>query len=301
MEKLLLIGCHGLLGQNLANRAVAAYQVTGIDLQPRTFLDYDNFDYFAGDITDRGLVERIRVLAPDAIVNCAAWTAVDRAETEKEACWRVNCEGVRNLIRAAQLTRARLVQLSTDYIFDGTAGPYTEDAEPNPQSVYARSKLAAENLVRGSGIAFTIVRTIVLYGKGVDLQKDFVTWLLEELRENRPVRIVADQIGNVTYAPELAAAILQALQLRLDGILHVGSSDMMSRLEFARLVASQFDLDQELIRPIATAELRQPAPRPLQGGLAVAESQQRLQMKFNTAVASLAVYKRENPHTHRLN
>ncbi|MBL7032899.1 MAG: SDR family oxidoreductase [Candidatus Delongbacteria bacterium] len=301
MERLFVLGCHGLLGQNLVRLAVQHQPVIGVDLQPVTFLDYPGFEYRPGDLTDSSLVDIIREEQPEQIVNCAAWTAVDLAESEREQCWRVNYEGVRNVISGAQLAGARLVHISTDYVFDGTAGPYREDAVPNPQSVYARSKLAGENLLRGSNLAHCIIRTIVLFGKGVDVQRDFVAWLLQELQEGREVNIVHDQVGNVTYAPLLARAILQALRLRLDGILHVGSQDCLSRLEFAQLVARVYNLDQQLVKPISTEALGQQAARPLQGGLQVADSELRLEMVFDTIASSLAAYKEENPHTHRLN
>ena len=301
MAHLLVLGCHGLLGQNLVRMATSHQRVTGIDLEDSTFLDYHRFNYISGDLTDSSLVDLIRQQKPDQIVNCAAWTAVDKAETHREQCWQVNQDGVRNLIAAARLTNARLLQISTDYVFDGTAGPYREQSEPNPQSVYARSKLAAENLLRGSGIDYCIIRTIVLFGKGVNVAPDFVAWLLQELLAGREVNIVNDQIGNVTYAPLVARAVLQALKLRLNGILHVGSSDIMSRLEFALLVARQYNLDEKLIHSTTTAALKQPAARPLKGGLLVEDSQQRLEMKFDSCAAMMRAYAEEEPHTHRLN
>jgi dTDP-4-dehydrorhamnose reductase len=301
MSHLLVLGCHGLLGQNLVKLATPHHRVTGIGRKGATFLDYPRFNYISGDLTDSSLVDLIREQKPDQIVNCAGWTAVDKAETHREQCWQVNQDGVRNLITAARLTNAHLLHISTDYIFDGTAGPYSERSEPNPQSVYARSKLAAENLLRGSRVDYCIIRTIVLFGKGVDVPPDFVAWLLQELLAGREVNIVDDQIGNVTYAPQLSRAILQALRLRLNGILHVGSSDLMSRLEFARLVARQYNLDEKLIHPTTTVALKQPAARPLQGGLLVEESQQRLEMKFDSCAGMMRAYEEEEPHTHRLN
>jgi dTDP-4-dehydrorhamnose reductase len=301
MKHLLVLGCHGLLGQNLVKLATPHYRVTGIGRKEATFLDYSRFNYLSGDLTDSSLVDLIREQQPDLIVNCAGWTAVDLAETQREQCWQVNQDGVRNLITAARLTKAHLIQISTDYVFDGKTGPYHERSEPNPQSVYASSKLAAENLLRGSGADYCIMRTIVLFGKGVDLAPDFVAWLLEELLAGREVNIVDDQIGNVTYAPMLSRAILQTLKLRLNGVLHVGSSDIMSRLEFARLVAHQYNLDEKLIHPISTEALRQPAARPLKGGLLTEESQQRLKMKFDSCAGMMQAYAEEEPHTHRLN
>jgi len=301
MRKMAVVGCHGLLGQNLVNSAVRDYEVLGVDLAPASFLHLDHFRYFSADITRRETLEELRRFNPQVVVNCAAYTAVDGAEKEKDLCWRVNVDGVANLLSVLKSSSAHFLQISTDYIFDGRNGPYREEDAPHPLGVYGKSKLAAENLVRGAAIPTTVLRTMVLFGKGIRLKTDFVGWVQKELSAGHDIRVVEDQIGNATYARELVRAILAAAQRGVSGILHAASRDILSRYELARLVAELFALDAGLIHPVSTAELGQAAPRPLQSGLLVSHSEEQLGIRFLTVREVLEEYRSEILNTYRLN
>lgn len=301
MKTLGVIGCHGLLGQNLVVKASEQFRVIGMDLQTATFLSLPNFTYLSGSLLEKTALEYLRPYEPDYLVNCAAYTAVDRAETEKELCWRLNAEGPRNLAALARLLQIPLVHISTDYLFDGMDGPYTIDARPHPLSVYGKSKLAGENELRGSGADYAIIRTMVLYGNGMRLKTDFVRWVIESLRARTPIRVVNDQYGNTTWAPELVRAIMRVLETDTHGIFHAGSRDIINRYDFARKIAAAFQLDDHYIQPVKTKEFNQAAPRPLQSGLRVESTEQRLQMRFLTTDQALAGYAKEIPYTHRMN
>ena len=301
MKTLGVIGCHGLLGQNLVALAAPDYHLVGMDLQEQSFLSLPSFDYIQGSITDRSSLETLRKFSVDHIINCAAYTAVDRAETEREKCWSVNADGPRNLAVLARRMKVPLIHISTDYIFDGKNGPYLENDTPHPISVYGKSKLAGENLIRGELEDYAIIRTMVLYGKGLRLKTDFVQWVIESLRSEQTIRVVDDQWGNTTFAPVLARTILQIVESGRRGIFHAGSSDIVNRFEFARQIAAVFELPESYILPVKTSEFNQPAPRPLLSGLRVDETVKKLGVNFPETRQALEEYRNQKPQAYRMN
>ena len=142
-------------------------------VEKESFLDYGH-EYTQLDITDKEEVKKVlKFHSPDVIINCAAFTDVDKCETERELCWKLNVDAVKNLIIAARLEDSKIVHYSTDYVFDGNKGPYTEEDKPNPISFYGRSKLASENALISSGVNFVIIRTMVLIGMGKNVKPHF--------------------------------------------------------------------------------------------------------------------------------
>jgi dTDP-4-dehydrorhamnose reductase len=293
--KILVTGSNGLLGQKLLSTlSVKAHQLLGIDLADQSFVTSQVHEYRKLDITDRQSVARsIDEMQPDIILHTAAMTTVDKCELEKEICWRINVKGTDHLVNAALKAGSKFVFISSDYVFDGRNGPYKEDDRPNPISYYGRSKLAAENLIRGSSLNHAIVRTIVLYGLGQKVKSSFLTWLLEMLRAGKSVRIVNDQWGNSTIVDDLAAALERIVELGRNGIYHVGSKGYMTRYEFSVRAAEFFGLDKSLITPISTAELDQPAKRPLRSGLDTEKAERDLLLSFRTIEESFELYRQQ--------
>ncbi len=268
--KALITGAHGLLGQKtaiiLAQETDATILIT--DTQRETFFANPRFEYQQLDITHRGDVKSLVAdFAPDVIINTAAFTDVDACEDERELAWRVNCDGVKNLIVAMRrLPACHLVHVSTDYVFDGTAAPYGEDAPPNPVSYYGRSKLAAENAILTSGVDAVIARTQVLYGTGYEVRKNFALWVIEMLRKGQPFHVVTDQVGNPTLVDDCAFALVLMAEKRAMGLYHVAGSDIMSRHEFACLAADAFEINRALVLPTTSDTLMQIAHRPANSG-----------------------------------
>jgi dTDP-4-dehydrorhamnose reductase len=267
--RVLLTGGNGLLGQKITEMfsQSPAYAVTVTSHQEHSVYGHDTVTYRRLDVTDRkavlGLMEELQ---PEIVINCAAITNVDACETNREPAWNVNVRGVEYLLHGARLCGGKMIQISTDYVFDGRMGPYTEADRPNPISYYGRTKLAAENLLHTSGIPHAVVRTMVLYGHGRKLKPNFVSWLLAELNAGRNVRVVDDQIGNPTLAEDLAFGILKIIELQRTGTYHICGPELVSRYEFAVRIAKAFSLDKKLIERTVTAALSQPAPRPLKSG-----------------------------------
>jgi dTDP-4-dehydrorhamnose reductase len=293
-KKVLITGANGLLGQQLIKGFRDDYEVHALGLQPGPRLPDGNFQYHQGDIADRQrLRDLVQALVPNYIMNAAAFTDVDGSETQRELCWKVNVTGVENLVYAAQKIHARFVHISTDYVFDGKNGPYREDDRPNPLGFYARSKLAGENVLINSEANWAIARTMVLYGAGYAIRPNFVTWLIEQLRKGKPVRIVDDQFGNPTLASELAGALRILAESGRNGVYHMSGSEAIDRYHFAIKIAEAFDLDVSLIKPIKTSDLKQASPRPLRSGFDISKAVAELGINMSDVIGGLQKFKVE--------
>ena len=263
-QKVLVIGANGLLGQKIVETFLDDFEVHGIGRKNKPSLEFDKFNYTVCDITNREqILELVRTFEPHFIVNSAAYTNVDGCEDEKEDCWKINVVGVENLAKAAKRFGIHVVHISTDYVFDGVEGNYDEESRPKPLGHYGRTKLAAENALISSGIDCAIVRTMVLFGMGIDLNHNFVTWIIEKLTNGESIKIVDDQFGHPTLVDDLAKAILKIVDLKKTGIYNIAGSECMSRFELAQKIAEVFDLNSALIHSIKTKDLNQKAPRPL--------------------------------------
>jgi dTDP-4-dehydrorhamnose reductase len=211
------------------------------------------------DVCDAAQIARaFAAHAPRVVVNCAALTKVDSCEREPALARAVNGGAVETLARACASAGARLVQLSTDYVFAGDAQrPYREDDAPAPRSAYGRSKLAGEQAALAAPGAL-VVRTSWVYGRG----RNFPAAILAQAREGKPLRVVADQRGRPTYAADLADAILDLVAARAAGVVNFANDGEASWLEFARAVLDACGFADRPIAPLTTEELGLPAPRP---------------------------------------
>jgi dTDP-4-dehydrorhamnose reductase len=211
------------------------------------------------DVTDRAAVAD--TLGGATVINCAAYTNVDGAEAEPDAAHAVNAEGARNVAEVA----ARVVYVSTDYVFDGTkAGPYVESDPVNPLSAYGRSKLAGERATLTASPQSLIVRTAWLFGAGGE---NFVATMLRLGEEHGELDVVDDQVGCPTFTGHLAQALLALAEGHGHGFLHVAGAGSCSWFEFARAIFDRAGMDVT-VRPCTSAEFPRPAPRPANSVLA---------------------------------
>jgi dTDP-4-dehydrorhamnose reductase len=301
-KRVLLVGSNGLLGQRLTDLLIRGtdYNVMLCSLADKPVRDVMTTEYRQLDVTSRKQVKKVVFeFEPDVIVNAAGMTNVDACETERERAWRANVEGVEHLVEAARRNNAKIVHVSTDYVFDGKAGPYVETDRPDPVSYYGKTKLAAENVLRTSGLDFFIGRTIVLYGYAVHVKPNFALWLIQSLEKKSAVRIVDDQMGNPTFADDLAYGLLKAIELGKSGLYNIAGRDIMSRYDFALKLAKVFEFDAALITPIKTRELNQPAMRPLVSGLITLKAEIELGIKPSTAEQGLSILKTQISTTMR--
>ena len=219
------------------------------------------------DITDAAAVEAaLKALRPDAVVNCAAWTDVDGAETRREDAHAVNATGAGNLARAASAESVALVHISTDYVFsgearldaDGNPRAYVESDPTAPRSVYGRTKLEGEQLVLGASALHTVVRSSWLFG--VD-GGNFVETMMRLGHEREAVRVVDDQAGCPTWTGHLAPALLGLLEREVRGLVHLAGGGTVTWNGFAKEIFRQAEIDCR-VEPATTAETARPAPRP---------------------------------------
>lgn len=282
------MGANGLLGQNLVNVFAGDYETLAVAAHPESRAPRADVAYEFCDLTARAEIKKlVKNFIPNCIVNAAAFTDVDGSETKREECWRVNATAVGYLAEAAKSINARVVHVSTDYVFDGTAAPYSEESRPQPLGYYGKAKLAGENALATSGANYAIGRTMVLYGSGKNIRLNFVTWLLGQLRAGKAVRIVHDQFGNPTLASELAQALRKLAEAKSNGVFHLSGAETISRYEFALQVARVFALDEKLIQPVSTAELGQAAKRPMHSGFDISKAQRELGVHMSNVVEGL--------------
>ncbi|KPL01315.1 MAG: hypothetical protein AMJ91_00070 [candidate division Zixibacteria bacterium SM23_73_3] len=281
IETILITGANGLLGQKLCGHFSSSYKVIATDLHPENFVSFPNLSYENFDLTDgRALEFHVRFYNPEVILNAAAYTDVDGCEINRDQAWAVNVGGVRNLVGVCREHKIKLVHLSTDYIFDGEKGPYSEDDLPHPVSFYGKTKLESENVIKQSEIDFLIVRTNVLYGFGKKVKKNFLLWLIEKLSAGVKLEIVNDQLNNPTLADNLSECILEMVQKDMSGMFHIGGAEYLSRYDFALKVADKFEFDKANISATKTEFLNQKAKRPSRGGLKTEKAQKALQTKL---------------------
>ncbi len=294
MKKICVTGGNGLLGVKLLAEASGKYALVSVDLQNDPLFEFEQMEYIQGDITQRETISDIIMDArPDCVINTAAFTYVDRCESEKETAWKVNVEGARNVALACRSLNIKLIHISSDYVFDGENGPYDEEAKPHPISTYGRTKWESEKEVSSIFKNNVIARTTVLYGYFPGIRPNFVTWLIDQLNNGESVSIVNDQFGTPTLADDLAGALLILFEKDKRGVFNAVGSEWIGRLGFAKKIAEVFGLDANLIRETTSDQLQQPAPRPLKGGLKIDKIYRETGFMFSSVSEGLQTLKRQ--------
>jgi len=257
--KVLVIGSHGMLGKDLVNRLsnLSDQKNPGNEV---IAADREHVDITHGEDASKFIAQ----IKPDVIVNCAAFSNVDACEIQISEAFAVNAHGARNVALAGKQTGAKVIHISTDYVFDGMKNePYLETDKPHPLSVYGKSKLEGEIAVQEINGNCVIIRTAWLFGP---YRNNFVTTMLELGRENRSVSVVTDQHGSPTYTTDLSDAIRTAISKDLRGIYHVTNSGTCSRYEWAQKI---FELtgNQVSVLPLKTADYKRAARVPQNSSL----------------------------------
>lgn len=281
--KILVTGSNGLLGQKI---------IYGLKNHPQVHIcatargenrtsDKSGYDYVSVDLTDNNkLKELVNSFRPDCIIHTAAMTNVDACELNPEECRVQNIEVVHNLLQACKQFNTHFIHLSTDFVFDGNNGPYIETDTPNPLSVYARSKVESELLVQKSGLPWCIIRTIIIYGVTDDAQRsNVVLWTRNSLEQQKDINVITDQYRSPTLAEDLADACISAAFKKATGIYHVSGKEILPIIDIAYEVARYFNLDPRYIHPVTTADLKQPAIRPLRTGFIIDKAEKELDYK----------------------
>jgi dTDP-4-dehydrorhamnose reductase len=247
-RRILITGAGGLLGGYLARQELATHDVLALD-------------HAELDISDSSAVEQaVNQFRPHAVINCAALSNVDRCELEPDLAFKVNGEAPGNLARACRKVGAELVHVSTDYVFDGRkTTPYTIEDEPNPISLYGKSKLAGEQAVRENLERSYIVRPARIFGVG---GRNFASLIVARIKNPEPIRAITDEIGSPTYASDLAERIMKILSIGQLGIYHVTNCGECSWYEFTLEVLRVLGKDDVSVERMSGVDLKRPAKRP---------------------------------------
>jgi len=252
--KVLIVGCMGMLGSDLMARFGSCHQVRGVDQQEM-------------DITrPEQCLEQIQDFRPDAVINAAALTKVDYCESNEREAFLVNGEGAGNLAKAAAECGALLVHYSTDYVFDGQKmEAYLEEDAPNPQSIYGKSKLLGEELVRRQCSDYLILRTSWLFGRN---GRNFIRTIVDLARKGTPLRVVNDQRGSPSYSEDVASHTLRMVEAGCRSTYHLTNSGFCTWYDLAVKALEFMGMEGVPVTPVSTREFPRPAPRPANSVLA---------------------------------
>lgn len=279
--KILITGTHGLLGQYLLKDLSAAGHsviATGRGNPRIEINDYPNCIYELMEITDEAQTKQvIEKTTPDIIVHAAAMAQPDACELDKDACIATNIEATRFIAAAAKNVGAKLVYISTDFVFSGDAGPYKEEDAAHPINFYGQSKLDSEAIVQQSGIDWAIVRTVLVYGNiMVGTRSNMVTWVKDNLEQKKPIKVVSDQVRTPTYVGDLSKGIVLVIEKNATGIFHISGEEVFTPYEMAVEVADFFELDKSLMEKVDASVFTQPAKRPLKTGFIIDKAKREL-------------------------
>lgn len=277
--KILVTGSNGLLGQKLVALLQENKEVHLIaTARGKSAVAIQRGEYFPMDITNDAEVDKIITLTkPDVIINTAAMTQVDQCETERDLCWKANVTSMEYLIKACTKNSARLVHVSTDFIFDGTHGPLDENEKPKPVNFYGESKLAAEERIINSSLSWSILRTVLVFGITEDMSRsNIVLWVKNSLEQKKTIQVVNDQWRTPTLAEDLAIGCYLAAIKKAEGIFNISGKDFMSPYDIAIETADFFSLDKSLIKATDSNQFKQPAARPLTTGFIIEKARKEL-------------------------
>ena len=278
--KHLITGSNGLLGQKIVRQLIEKeVEFRATSLGENRFSKCPENRYQSLDITN---VEAVNALLdeyqPDVVINTAAMTNVDACEEHPDNCHKINVQAVAYLQNACERIQAHFIQLSTDFVFDGENGPYDEEADRNPLSVYAQSKVDAENILMNHSYSnWSILRTIIVFGQGENLSRsNIVLWAIKSLKNQQKLTIVNDQFRAPTWADDLAWACIKTGELNATGVFHIAGPETMSVYELVCRIAKFHGCDEELVTPISSATLNQKAKRPPKTGFDLTKAKLKL-------------------------
>lgn len=286
--KVVVTGANGLVGERLLKLLAArGHETCGFGRGPQRT---PSGRYVSVDLGDASRISQaLQSFRPQVVINCAAMTDVDGCERDPSGAWVANVEGVASLARGAKEFDCHLVHVSTDYVFDGAAGPYDVDAIPNPRGVYALTKHAGEEAVRALCPKgnWTIARTAVVYGWPSTGKNNFGSWLIDALGSGKTVKLFTDQWVSPTHASNAAEMLGELGERRLSGVWHTSGADVVDRVTFGQKLCARFGFDAKLIQPSRMAEVNLPSPRPAKSGLNVSRTLETLTAKPLTLDAAL--------------
>jgi dTDP-4-dehydrorhamnose reductase len=278
--KILITGANGFLGHYLCGQLLEkGYPVlaTGKGKCRLPYLGQPLFHYVEMDFTDTAAVIKVMdTNRPDCLVHAGAISKPDECELNKAYAEKVNIEGTRNLLEAAGKQHTPFIFISTDFIFDGKEGMYQEEDTGDPVNYYGLTKLKAEALVKQYSYEWSIVRTVLVYGKPLTGRSNILTVVKEKLEKGEEYNVVDDQVRTPTFVEDLAAGIVAIIERKATGIFHLSGKDVLTPYQMACKAADHLNLDKALLKKVTAAELSQAARRPLKTGFIINKARNEL-------------------------
>jgi len=256
------VGASGLLGEGFQHISKDTKNEFILCYTKNKILNAEQLDITKND----AIKSFFKIHKPDVTINCSAITDLDFCEKNKSHVLDVNTLGAKKLAQACNVHNSHLIHISTDYVFDGQAGPYQENDMPNPISYYGQTKHQSEELVLKENENFCVVRTGMLYGWSQNKQ-NLATMITSELRNNRQVKLINDLQVSPSYTDNIAKMILELALMKISGIFNVANSSIVTRYDFGLLLSEVFELNKSLIKPISSKDFHWNVPRPHKGGL----------------------------------
>lgn len=304
-QKVLVTGSNGLLGQKLTDLFIGKpewelvatgvganrYPMAAAEWSEREGPLVGSYRYESLDVTDAAAVEALLTKEmPDVVIHTAAMTQVDDCEFKKEACVALNIDAVANLAKLSTTLGFHMVHVSTDFIFDGSKAMVTEEEAPNPLSYYGWSKWEGEKAVMEFANSYSILRTVLVYGKVADMSRNnIVLWAYQTLKDGKAANVVVDQFRTPTLAEDLAMGCYLAAEKRAQGIYHIAGKDYMSIIELVERVARFYGFSMDSINRVDSSTLNQPAKRPPDTGLDIRKACEILGYQPHSFEAGLAL------------
>ena len=292
--RLLITGSNGLLGQKLIkllfdNKKVELLATSRgenklAELYPQ--VPFQHMDIAKAEDVNRVFAD----FKPTHVINTAAQTNVDICESEREAAYEMNATSVQNLVNACEEFGTHLTHVSTDFIFDGEAGPYDEEAKPNPVNYYGETKLAAEEIVQKAKCPWAIARTVLVYGTAHDYGRtNIVLWVKNSLENEKTIQVVDDQFRTPTLAEDLAMGCWLIAEKDATGIFNISSDELLTPYDMAMQVVDYFQLDGSFIKKVNASIFTQPAKRPPRTGFIIDKARRELGFKPHTFKEGIAL------------
>lgn len=295
--KILVTGSNGLLGQKLVTLLLneQGVEVIATGKGGNRIPIKSGYVYATMDITSANEVMSVfETYRPDVVVHGAAMTNVDECELNKEACWLQNVEATKHIVAACEKYNSYLVHVSTDFIFDGTKGPLTEEEKPNPVNYYGESKWEAEKVVEASTLKWSIARTVLVYGVVSDMSRsNIVLWAKNNLQQGKAIKVVDDQWRTPTLAEDLAMGCWLLAKNKAQGIFNISGEEMISPYDLAVQVAEVWGLSIESMQRADSSSFTQPAQRPSKTGFVIDKAKKMIRYKPHSLKEGLLLVKKQ--------
>ncbi len=297
--KLLVTGASGLLGHKIVQ--------TALNRNHEVYSVYNEHPTDSGNPIKLNLTEKSQISSiiskvnPQAIIHTAGYTDVEGCETNKDIAWKTNVEATKNLATSSG-QNIHMTYVSTDYVFDGNKGLYTEEDPPNPINHYGYTKLKGEEAIKQHASQWCIARPSVIYGWGLPHRLNFATWLTTNLENGKEVNVLTDQYVSPTLNTNLANMLIEISEKRITGILHTAGATRINRYQYALNLAEIFNLRTDLVKPAKTNEMQWKAQRPKDSSLNISKAATLLNQKpleLFKALETMQNEKSQHAHAHK--